>query len=469
MTIVLDPHDDRAVTDAALAAHAPEHGCITVHPTTAVTDDQILAHDVLIALGKRATQLNVQHLSNAASAWAAAATWTRIGGVTTVIVLRAHRMTPRRWQRLLHLRALTGVHLMLIHHHGDIAPALQQQLAEIEHHISCDPHLLPERPITKAPIDADEPATPLPEVVAAPLPWYRANAYRCLSATAFARLDTEYRRGLHNACRWLSAHDEHASHKTALALNNIGISFEASKASTLVDHLLGRTPMVEATSSLADVSDRSVRPWSDSVGLQVFLSGLVSDAPTPGHSIARIRGAQAAFLLHGLLLSPPEDLSTAHGPGFGRSSFTRSAAHRIRSQIAHPLIATALATALLTGEPSHEVAQMALQTVDDDARRLRRGNYRYAIPDHGRDLLQAGALFRRMSSARIGKRFATLIGRDGALLEPAARACDVELHLDAPLERPWHYLTGCWHIGPALHQRHLDADRQPASPHQERP
>ncbi|MGP3965737.1 hypothetical protein ACTWPT_58320 [Nonomuraea sp. 3N208] len=44
---------------------------------------------------------------------------------------------------------------------------------------------------------------------------------------------------------------------------------------------------------------------SDTGALRLFLAGLVADCPTREHAIVRIRGAQAGFFLHGLLLAVP--------------------------------------------------------------------------------------------------------------------------------------------------------------------
>ncbi|MFE3527005.1 hypothetical protein ACFXOD_36620 [Streptomyces sp. NPDC059161] len=64
VTVVLDPYDDVVHTRAALAAHAPHHGRLTVHPTPGADAAIALAHDILAALGKP-------------SPWPAAASSTR--------------------------------------------------------------------------------------------------------------------------------------------------------------------------------------------------------------------------------------------------------------------------------------------------------------------------------------------------------------------------------------------------------
>ncbi|MFC7472683.1 hypothetical protein ACFQVA_42505 [Actinomadura keratinilytica] len=52
LTVVHDPHDDHAFMAAALAAHTPQAGHITVHPTPVASAPASLAHDLLRSMGK---------------------------------------------------------------------------------------------------------------------------------------------------------------------------------------------------------------------------------------------------------------------------------------------------------------------------------------------------------------------------------------------------------------------------------
>ncbi|MFI2206691.1 hypothetical protein ACH47Z_39400 [Streptomyces sp. NPDC020192] len=54
VTVLLDPGDDAVITRAALAAHDPAAGHITLRPTSGTTSDRYFAHDRLAALGKPA-------------------------------------------------------------------------------------------------------------------------------------------------------------------------------------------------------------------------------------------------------------------------------------------------------------------------------------------------------------------------------------------------------------------------------
>ncbi|GII33009.1 hypothetical protein [Planotetraspora mira] len=472
VTVLLDPQDERAVIDAALGAHAPHLGCVTVHPTPAASGDLVLAHDLLFALGKRAIPLTVEQLPDSSSAWAAVATWIRIAQITMLVVLRAHLLSARCWRLLLELRSATGVHLVLVHHRRNIATALRGQLTGVDYRISLDPGSeLPAPPTARAatgPTDPrggtevggafdqhDQRVAALPHTVATSLPWYRADAYRRLSAAEFARVDAEYRHGLQAACQWLR---RHTPSSPAQILPH-GITTGLFDDLTLADHVLGRLPAM-ALPALNGSPGCYPYPTEDLAGLQGFLSGLVADAPTPGHAVARIRGAQAAFLRHGLLLSPPEDLTTAHGPGLGVQGFTHLVADQIRRQIAHPGVAAALTLALITGAPASVVAQLSIQAMDDEAGTVTVGRDRFGIPRHGRDLVVAAKLFGRLAPVRAGQRLVKVIGRDGVGLEAAADVCGVRLEGDAfgrHVHRPWHVLTGCWRVGRSLHDRDGDS------------
>ncbi|MFE5374045.1 hypothetical protein [Streptomyces mirabilis] len=117
VTIVVDEQDDLFYTRAALQAHHPGEGRITVQPTPASGSPAALAHDMLYALGKRlAPGPNSPDvwLDSVNAAWLAAAAWGVAMGVRHVVVLRAHLLTLRRIDQLLAWRELTGAQLTLL-------------------------------------------------------------------------------------------------------------------------------------------------------------------------------------------------------------------------------------------------------------------------------------------------------------------------------------------------------------------
>jgi hypothetical protein len=137
VAVVVDERDDLFYTRAALQAHRPGEGRITVQPTPANGSPAALAHDMLYALGKRlAPGPNTPDvwLDSVDAAWLAAAAWTVAAGVRHVVVPRAHLLTIRRIDQLLAWRELTGVQLTLL---WQRAPrGLPPMLAGVERRIS---------------------------------------------------------------------------------------------------------------------------------------------------------------------------------------------------------------------------------------------------------------------------------------------------------------------------------------------
>ncbi|MFF0052707.1 hypothetical protein [Streptomyces sp. NPDC005498] len=132
VVLVLDPYDDAVHTHGALAAHDLPAGRVTLHPGPGTTSDTALAHDLLAALGKP-PQMTGRFRSGRQPVWEAATAWIRALPVTRLTVLRAHRLTDRRLQRLLRLRDHTGVHLTLVCHRPRIPVALHQALLPVSH------------------------------------------------------------------------------------------------------------------------------------------------------------------------------------------------------------------------------------------------------------------------------------------------------------------------------------------------
>ncbi|MEU9797032.1 hypothetical protein AB0E27_41930 [Streptomyces sparsogenes] len=137
IALVMDPHDDAAHTHAALAAHHPPSGRITLHPGPGTTSDTALAHDLLAALG-RPPLLPGRFPSGRQPAWEAATAWVTAQPVTRLTVLRAHRLTARRTERLLQLLAGTGIHLTLVCHRPRLPATLHQALQAVDHAVITD-------------------------------------------------------------------------------------------------------------------------------------------------------------------------------------------------------------------------------------------------------------------------------------------------------------------------------------------
>ncbi|MEV6058249.1 hypothetical protein [Streptomyces sp. NPDC052107] len=136
LTVVHDPHDDHAFMAAALAAHTPAAGRITVHPTPVASAPASLAHDLLRSLGKHlplaGSEDEAYWVGNTKTAWRAVAAWMLALRIGHVIVTRAHRISSRHFEYLFALRELTGIRLTLLCH-GPLPPALAAPLAVLPH------------------------------------------------------------------------------------------------------------------------------------------------------------------------------------------------------------------------------------------------------------------------------------------------------------------------------------------------
>ncbi|MGW2056735.1 hypothetical protein ACWCOZ_22970 [Streptomyces sp. NPDC001840] len=208
VTIVVDERDDLFYTRAALQAHRPGEGRITVQPTPASGSPAALAHDMLYALGKRlAPGPNSPDvwLDSVNAAWLAAAAWGVAMGVQHVVVPRAHLLTLRRIDRLLAWRELTGAQLTLLWQKPP--RGLPPALARVERRISsrdqfeallAEPGPVPARPSFPPALPATGPAAMAVAARQSPVPQPRGTgaasmrpgrrAQPCAGAMATAQL-----------------------------------------------------------------------------------------------------------------------------------------------------------------------------------------------------------------------------------------------------------------------------------------
>ncbi|MFJ4013857.1 hypothetical protein [Streptomyces sp. NPDC090026] len=136
LTVVHDPHDDHAFMSAALAAHTPQAGRITVHPTPVASAPASLAHDLLRSMGKHlplaGSEDGAYWSGNTETAWRAVAAWALGLRIGHVVVTRAHRISSRHFEYLFALRELTSIRLTLLCH-GPLPAALATALAALPH------------------------------------------------------------------------------------------------------------------------------------------------------------------------------------------------------------------------------------------------------------------------------------------------------------------------------------------------
>ncbi|MFF4249071.1 hypothetical protein ACFYY2_32065 [Streptomyces sp. NPDC001822] len=200
LAVVLDAADDAAHTHRALAAHDLAAGRVTLHPGPGTSGETALGHDLLAALGKP-PQLPGRFPGGRQPVWEAATAWMGALPVTRLTVLRAHRLTSRRIERLLHLQETAGIHLTLVLHRPRLTSVLDRVLAHRPHTVavtlaeacalyygSPPPPTLPALQAAAAPPTAALPGTAAgPSALAVPGTVAAAGAAAVLQAAAAVR------------------------------------------------------------------------------------------------------------------------------------------------------------------------------------------------------------------------------------------------------------------------------------------
>jgi hypothetical protein len=207
------------------------------------------------------------------------------------------------------------------------------------------------------------------------------------------------------------------------------------------------------------------RQREDHRDVQQFLTSLVAKSPSRRHTVTLIRGAQAGFLLHGVLLGVPDNLSqNAGGPGLTSVPFTDQTAESIRTGIASPIQAATLATVLFTGVDAASLVQTTISGLSDDGTTLLvrtkkslggtpGDSVAFAIPPAAQPLLRAARTFLHLRGLDPTRRLlSTGLGPDLEHLRAAAESCHLPLPVEpCPLQLSWQATTRCWWVNRPLH------------------
>ncbi|MFE3280077.1 hypothetical protein [Nocardia sp. NPDC059239] len=383
VTVLHDPADDVAVTHGLLAAHDPAAGVVVVHPTPGSHAGQVLAVDILNALGRSVARLSAERINGPDAIWHAVAAWVDAECVDHLIVLRAHRLRDEQRMRLLQLRWLTGVRLVLVWHTRTVHADRDLDLVGLPHEVTTDlAGLLGELAAQPRLPDEPNPADDrdLPAVPHSDFDKFRADAARTLDPAAFGRIDAVYTAALHEVCRYLADRewadpDDHGHPYTEVWSGR------------------ARPVLAKARGHDIDPALFSGEPEDDDAyryPLQVMLAALVADSPGLRCTITRVRGAQAALQLHGWRLELP-NLAFSVGPGLTSTPLTTAVVDRIRARVPSAPRAAALATALFTGATPGELAMLYLDHLSPAATHLTTGHRGriYAVPPIARPLLRA--------------------------------------------------------------------------------
>jgi hypothetical protein len=452
VTIVLDPADDYANTRTVLAAHAPNDGRIVVHPTAGAGGLLNLAHDLLASMGKEPS--DGWERRSLSEAWNQAAAWIYGYRISEVVILRAHLLDKVVLARLAHLAAETGAAITLVWHTRppadweSVLPAatltvldgVQDAFARARERLP--PSTTPEPvPMYCRPVSAQPPGEAaaraleqtLPGLPRGELPRFRAQLYRALAPEEFACADALYTAGMDSACAFLTGHRAYG-HDAA-----------------------GRYP------DAGDPAGRYPRAWADTRALRSYLLSVVSASPSHEHSMTLIRGAQAGFLLHGLLLSTPADLGRHRGPGFFDIALTPAIADQIRTHIPHPQCAAALAVVLATGMNPEDLHSPQVEDLSDDGSTLLLRDFSLKLPDievylpipvFARDLLLAARAHALLEGRQHYEELLNNgFGPQAWKVYTTAEACGLDL------QRPsrwssldyWHRGSTCVWVAGALH------------------
>ncbi|HEY6793467.1 MAG TPA: hypothetical protein VI248_02155 [Kineosporiaceae bacterium] len=343
VTVLLDPHDDVAVTVGLLERHDPDGGLVVVHPTPAVSGLASAAHDVLAGLGRAVNRLTAERLSGEHRAWRAVEAWLTADEIEHLVVLRADRLLPAVWERLMQACHRSGAGLLLVVHVPVIPAALAAVLAGTGHRTLADPALAHrlltagQRPLAPA-VDAQPDGVhPRAEDRGRRAPVLIGEGLVSCVAPGFGR-------GRHQAGQWLAARDQ-------------------------------AEPGIAA--GIAEV--------------QLLLAGLVQSSVDLDGTQAVLAGARSAFADHGFDLRLPGPVRLPepgtrslrghlYGPGLPRpyDLLDHAAVARIRAGVANPVLAAGIAAALLSQLPTQTLHSLPWQALSQDERTLRLSHFHTA-------------------------------------------------------------------------------------------
>lgn len=283
----------------------------------------------------------------------------------------------------------------------------------------------------------------LPRLPDSDVDTFRADAYRGLSPEEFARVDAVYTEGIDSTCRWLTAHGGRPCR------HDLGQKPDPNwlgpDDAALAEHM--RTVLRPRRAVRRRLPDRpyagQIDEWHDTLGLYRFLGELVSASPGRAHTIARLRGAQAAFLLHGMRLDLPPDLTYSVGPGLTTTRLDEGTVERIRARTGNPVDAAALTTVLFTGATVMELNAIPCVSLTPEALIFtgpigctRAADvYVWVIPTSARPLLSAAREYQETRAHPNPKLLAGAVGGAGHRLQATATQCGVTI----PELHHWHH------------------------------
>jgi hypothetical protein len=350
---VVDDEDDDPHLSDQVEEHAGVPGVIVVRPMPGVANLRQLAIEVLIALGKHYDALARER--QGARPWRLVWLWVRAEQVRHVVVFDAQRLPPPLWHQLETAAAEAGSTLWLItrsHVDGHGLPVSGGR---------CTPGDL----LAQLPSPADAPAQGSPYREGWLLPQdnfltFRARCKDLLSRDRFAEVDTIYLETFRATRVWL-----------------------------------------------ADQDQRRLRRQTSRDEVAQQLRILTADSRSPEETTVRVRAAQAACFLSGLLIQAAETRTgiPADVPTLG---FNYHVSARVR-RLVTPELTAGLAIAGIAQLTGAHLQQLNIGDIAVSGDEMAVGDV--DIPDHASALIRVQLLDRQQLGA--GSRDPLFRGRDG--------------------------------------------------------
>jgi hypothetical protein len=126
----------------------------------------------------------------------------------------------------------------------------------------------------------------------------------------------------------------------------------------------------------------------DELPIQPFLHQLTAASTSPAETLVRLRGAQAALFLRGILLSLRSQPATSIHLADLHPRLDRTTIARLRG-LCTPRLAAALTIALITGLPPPALAALNIGDITPDGSAVNRAGEWFAVPARAHALIRA--------------------------------------------------------------------------------
>jgi hypothetical protein len=428
--VVFDPDDAYDTLNFVLKLASRPAGRVVCHPPPRSSSSIWFAVDLLLALGKRFDAVRVEHATR--RSWQLVVTWMLAERTRDLFVLRADWLAGDRWQELVNLAQRCKLRLWLVVHRPDLDLAHRRILAQLPHQRfdlqqfrdrwrlsdgqsqPPDSEVSPNEELssdTAAADGLDKPAPTLrsfPEVPGDEFYLFLAACRRLMDGASYRRIDDVHQQSQHDTAMWLQT--QLRPHQRPPPGPPI------FRSNSDVNPLDPRQLLAWQRTRLSEVEPEPPQPPAVA-DVCAFLQRLTATSSCAAETLVRLRGAQAAFFLHGFLLSLQLDSGAHPGPADLRPTMDPSVADRLRG-LSTARLTAAMTLALVTEMTSAQLCQLELADIAADAEAVRVDGCWFAIPAYARSLVRVQVLER--SGPESGPADPLFIGRDRGRLDPLA-------------------------------------------------